>query len=133
MNQKLKQLIYGTLLLGGGLFSGEMIGAAQADKETSGELAELYYRGASTNLNLHLKLLDLLQSNEKEKVIGKLEVLIDCDLIALADYSNVPANLRSPEILKPIEKAKMYREKHPSASTSPEVNAAINKALDLVK
>lgn len=133
MNQNLKQFIYGAILLGGGLYLGNMIGAARVYKDTSGIITNQLFQGASTNLNLHLKLLELLQSKEEEKVIGKLEALIDGDLIALADYSKVPAPMRSTEILKPIEKAKAYRAKKPSTTTSPEVAAEIKKAFDLVK
>lgn len=133
MNQTLKKIILVTILLGSGLFLGNMIGSARGYKETTGTVQDLSFRGASTNLNLHLKLLELLRSNEKEKVIGKLETLVDCDLMALAEYSKVPSNLRSSEILKPIEKAKAYRAKIPSTATSPEVAADIKKTLDLVK
>ena len=133
MSQNMKQFIYGAILLGGGLYLGNMIGAARVYKDTSGIIANQLFQGASTNLNLHLNLLELLQSKEEEKVIRKLEALIDGDLVALADYSKVPAAMRSTEILLPIEKAKAYRAKKPSATTSPEVSADIKKAFDLVK
>lgn len=133
MNQTLKKIILVTCLLGGGLFLGNMIGSARVYNETAGTVQDLTFRGASTNLNLHLKLLELLQANEKEKVIVKLEAIVDGDLMALAEYSKVPAKLRSPEILKPIEKAKAYRAKNASTAKSPEVAADIKKALDLVK
>jgi len=132
MNQKLKQLIFGVILLGGGLFLGRMIGTAEFYKETAGTVSELYFEGASTNLNSHVTLLNLLRTNETEKCQKQLESLVDVDLLALAEYSKVPKSARKVEILKSIQKAKEYRQKYPS-NASEEVSASIKKTLDLVK
>lgn len=133
MNQNLKQFIYGAILLGGGLYLGRMIGVAETYKETSGIIASQLFNGASANLNLHLNLLKLLETNEIQKTSGKLDNLVDLNLMALAQYSEVPQNHRSPEILKSIEKAKEYRQKHPKEYGDKGVSDSIKKALDLVK
>ena len=132
MNPKLKQFIYGVILLGGGVIIGRMIGTAEAYKETASTVSEMYFTGASSNLNLHISLLNLLKKNETEKCQKFIESLVDADLIALAEYSKVPGKDRKDEILKPIEKAKEYRQKHPSNSSG-DVSATIKKTLDLVK
>jgi hypothetical protein len=133
MNQNLKQFIYGAILLGGGLYLGRMIGTAEAYKETSGIIASQMFDGASTNLKLHLNLLKLIEADEIQKTSGKLDNLVDLDLMALAQYSEVPKNHRSPEILKSIEEAKEYRQKHPKKYDDKGVSDTIKKAMDLVK
>jgi len=93
----------------------------------------MYFNSASSNLKLHITLLNLLKANDTEKCHTMLEELVDADLIVLADYSKIPKNKRSIEILKPIEKAKEYRQKYPKSNNSEEVSATIKKTLDLVK
>jgi len=132
MNHKLKQFIYGVILLGGGLFFGRMIGIAEVSSDTAATVYDLYFTGSSTNLNSHINLLNLLKANETAKCQTKLENLVDVDLIALAEYSKVSPSNRKKEILKPIEKAKAYRQKYPS-NASEGVSATIKKTLDLVK
>ncbi len=110
-----------------------MIGIAETYKETSGIIVSQMFESASTNLKLHLNLLKQLELNEIQKTSGKLDNLVDLDLMALAQYSEVPINHRRQEILKSIKDAKEYRENHPRKYDDKRVSDTINKALDLVK
>jgi len=94
MNQNLKNSIYGIILLGGGLYLGRMIGMTQTYMDTGKALTFSYFNGASTNLNTHITLLNLMHARDYEKVSGKLENLVDVDLIALSGYSAPPAPLK---------------------------------------
>ena len=129
MNQKLKQTIYGVVLLGGGIFIGSLIDIA----DTTTSMTDMYFNSASSNLKLHVTLLNLLKANNTEKCNRLLEGLVDADLIVLADYSKIPKSKRSIEVLKPIEKAKEYRQKYPEPNKSEAVSATIKKTFDLVK
>jgi hypothetical protein len=132
MNQNLKNSIYGIILLGGGLYLGRMIGMTQTYMDTGKALTFSYFNGASTNLNTHITLLNLMHARDYEKVSGKLENLVDVDLIALSGYSAPPAPLKD-DVLRAIEKAKEYRKKHPRSDTTPETLKATEKAFNLVK
>jgi hypothetical protein len=132
MNQNLKNSIYGIILLGGGLYLGRMIGMTQTYMDTGKALTFSYFNGASTNLNTHITLLNLMHARDYEKVSGKLENLVDVDLIALSGYSAPPAPLKD-DVLRAIEKAKEYRKKHPRPDTTPETVKATEKAFNLVK
>ena len=128
MNQNLKYLIYGIILLGGGFYLGRMVGISQTYMETASALAFSHFNGASTNLNSHITLLQLMEAGDYKKVSEKLEALVDVDLIALSEYK--PLTPLKNDILKSIERAKGHREKYPSTSKSPET---VKKAFDLVK
>ena len=53
--------------------------------------------------------------------------------MALAEYSEMPANRRMPSILNSIKKAKEYRQAHPVAVQNDKVAKDIKKAFDLVE
>ena len=71
MNQNLKNSIYGIILLGGGLYLGRMIGITQTYMETGKALTFSYFNGASTNLNTHVMLLNLIEARDYKMVSGK--------------------------------------------------------------
>lgn len=133
MNQNLKQFIYGAILLGGGLYLGNMIGGARMLKETSGIITSSHFDTASSNLDLHIYLLKQLQANDTQKLSQKLEELVNADLMALAEYSEMPSNRRMPSILNSIKNAKEYRQAHPVAIQNDKTSKDIEKAFDLVK
>jgi hypothetical protein len=116
MNQRLKLVLYGIILLVGGIAVGRMIGMAEAYKKTSQDLADQYYRRAAANLNTHLGLLQTLQSNEKDKAAQQLVRLVDVDVMALSRKSEIPAE-RRPEIERLLAKAKEVRQKTPAPAT----------------
>lgn len=131
MNQNLKQFIYGAILLGGGLYLGQLYGKVDTLRTTGGMLVSSHYDGASNNLNTHISLLQSIQANDIKSTTDKLEKLVDTDLMALSQYSP-PQTPCKTEIQKSIEKAKEYREKHPVSNRSQEVINTINKAFSLV-
>jgi hypothetical protein len=133
MNQNLKQFIYGAILLGGGLYLGNMIGGARMLKETSGIITSSHFYTASSDLDLHIYLLKQLQANDTQKLSQKLEELVNADLIALAEYSEMPSNRRLPSILKSIKNAKEYRQAHQVAIQNDKDSKDITKVFDLVK
>jgi hypothetical protein len=110
MNQRLKLVLLGILLLVGGIAVGRMIGMAEAYKKTAQDLSDQYYRRAESNLNTHLRLLQLLQGKENDRAAQVLERLVDVDVMALSRQSNVPAE-RGPEIATLLAKAKEVRQK----------------------
>jgi hypothetical protein len=116
MNQRLKLFLIGVVLLLAGIAVGRMMGMAEAYKKTSQDLADQYYRRAAANLNTHLGLLEMLQSNEKDKAAQQLERLVDVDVMALSRKSEIPAE-RRPEVERLLAKAKEVRRKAPAPAT----------------
>jgi hypothetical protein len=133
MNQNLKQCIYGAILLGGGLYLGNLYGQVDMLKATSSIVAGSHFDAAASNLDLHISLLNKLQANDTQKLSEKLEDLVNADLVALAQYSEVPSNRRMPLIIKSIKSAKEYRQTHPVAIQNDKVSKDIAKTFEIVK
>lgn len=133
MNQNLKHFVYGVILLGGGLYLGSQYGQVKMLKETSSIISSSHFDSASSNLDLHIYLLKQLQADDKQKLSQKLEELVNADLMALAEYSEMPSNRRMPSILKSIKNAKDYRQAHPITVQNDKVSKDIKKAFDLVE
>lgn len=133
MNQNLKHFIYGAILLGGGLYLGSQYGQVKMLKATSSIVSSSHFDTASSNLDLHIYLLKKLQADDKQKLSQKLEELVNADLMALAEYSEMPSNRRMPSILKSIKNAKEYRQSHPVTVQNEKVSKDIKKAFDLVE
>jgi hypothetical protein len=120
-------------LLGGGLYLGSKYGEVKMLKTTSGIIAGAHFDTVSSNLDLNIYLLKQLQANDTQKLSQKLEELVNADLMALAEYSEMPSNRRMPSVLKSIKNAKEYRQAHPVAIQNEKVSKDITKAFDLVK
>lgn len=133
MNQNLKHCIYGAILLGGGLYLGSQYGQVKMLKATASIVSSSHFDTASSNLDLHIYLLKQLQADDKQKLTQKLEELVNADLMALAEYSEMPSNRRMPSILKSIKNAKEYRQAHPAIVQNDKVSKDIKRAFDLVE
>jgi hypothetical protein len=133
VNQNLKQFIYAIILLGGGLYLGKMYGTIETYKETGRIIVGSHFDEATTNLDMHITILQLLYARDFKGVSENLENLVDGDLVALAKYADRPERYRIPSIKNSIEKAKQYRQEHSRTNQSAEVSSAVKKVFESVK
>lgn len=88
---------------------------------------------ASTNIEVRITLLELLNSGDVATAQKRLEALVDNDLAQLTLYVNNPPLKLDNDIIKAIKIAKKYREKHPDHRISPIIENSVKKTLDFVK
>ena len=88
---------------------------------------------ASTNIEVRITLLELLNSGDVATVQKRLEALVDNDLAQLTLYVNSPPLKFDTDVIKAIKIAKKYREKHPEHRINPNIEKSVKKTLDFVK
>ena len=88
------------------------------------------YRVAAANAVLDVRTLRAIHSEDLAKATSILENQIDNDLIHLSFYNHaLQPDLRDPRVYSDLAQVRTYRAEVPSTNPSPEVQAALTKAL----
>ena len=87
---------------------------------------------ASTNIEVRITLLELLNSGDVATVQKRLEALVDNDLAQLTLYVNNPPLKLDTDVIEAIKIAKKYREKYPEHRINPNIEKSVKKTLDFV-
>jgi len=85
-----------------------------------------------SNAALDVRALRAIRAGDLEKGTSILEAKIDQSLLHLADYEiMMPRDLRDRAVYDDISVIRAYRADNPSSNSNPEVQAAIDRALNL--
>ena len=85
-----------------------------------------------SNAALDVYALRAIRAGDVEKGTSILEAKVDQSLLHLADYERmVPRDLRDRALYHDISVIRAYRADNPSSNSNPEVQATINRALNL--
>jgi hypothetical protein len=96
------------------------MGEMEADRDSMSSEGGVY---------MEVRLLENLRSGDNTKAIATLESQLDRNLISLG---LVPEQRRKERTLKALRVAKEYRERFPRATDHPQVDASVQRTLDLV-
>ena len=90
------------------------------------------YLNAASNAVIDIQTLRAIHDNDLAKATSVLEGRIDSHLIHLSLYHDaIPPQWRDAVVYADLAKVRKYRTEVPSSNDSPEVRAAISKALAL--
>lgn len=127
-----KGILLGIAVFLAGVFAGGGVTARFAD-EFIAQIVEM--EGDSNSMSseggiyMGVRLLDILRSGDNTKAIAVLESQLDGNLISLGA---MPEQRRKERTLKALRVAKEYRVRFPRATHHPEVDASVQRTLDLV-
>lgn len=127
-----KGTLLGIAVFAAGVFVGGGVTARFAD-EFIAQLGEMEAESNSISseggVYMGVRLLNILRSGDNTKAIAVLENQLDGNLISLGA---MPEQRRKERTLKALRLAKEYRERFPRATHDPEVDASVQRTLDLV-
>lgn len=90
------------------------------------------YLNAASNAVIDVQTLRAIHENDLAKATSILEARIDSHLIHLSLYNDaIPPQWRDAAVYANLAEVRKYRTEVPSSNDSPEVRAAISKALAL--
>ena len=113
---------------------GGYVGSGIGRQEEARTLQYHFYQSISTNMKIHVKLLEQLRDGKSEKASNMLEQLLDADLIALEAYvdppKGTPKDLSDSRVDESLDLARSYRKRFPSTAQNPRVKEEIDKVLN---
>ena len=90
------------------------------------------YLNAASDAVLDVQTLRAIHDNNLAKATSALEARIDSHLVHLSTYNDgIPPQWRDASVYVDLAEVRKYRTEVPSSNDSPEVQAAISKALAL--
>ena len=114
-------------------YGGYIYGGHKTRIEVSRLFELLEYSSLATDVNIKLKLLNLIEAGKINDAKIFLEKFIDVDLASLSLYDKLAQTYPNQEIFDAIAAVKKHREAHPGHKVSETLSPDVERALKITK
>lgn len=114
-------------------YGGYVYGGHKARKEDAILFELLNYSSLATEMNIKMKLLNLIDDGRLNDSKTFLNKLIDLDLAGLCLYDKLAQSNPNQNIFDAIAAVKKYREAHPGHQVSEAMSSSVERAYKITK